>query len=242
MRGARLAEGRRNVLIRDINMVKLEIIYSKDHIIVFSIDVELYYLKTGPDIPHLYDANVRGMLVPNIDSWISAKTRQRYSYQTLCDLGAAFRSGLKSAYDHSDLIKISEQSVKQTIKELFYGGKIYDYNFIFWIEVCPTDAIEKHLRIIRDNLQEIIEKVGVDKLHNDLNRMLKVCLKRQSDCADVCTKLIERIGKRTSEPTYPDADTLNAMLISNVKKNIFKSFMSKYKTVSKSVEESVDVI
>ena len=223
-------------------MVNLQIKYVNNETIAFNIDNDLFYLKFGPNIPQLFDASAILLSVSNIDTWLCVKTHQRYSFQSLQDMAIAFSDGLHVAYDLLELNVVCENSTLTTIKVIMQREWLYDYVLIYWIESLGLDETEKYLKTLRNKFDDIIIKIGSNKLYNYLCRILKMCTYRQSHNADICEKLIKRMGREPSEPTYPNTSKIDKEVLLKVKSDVFRSLCSKYKGVPNNIVEVVDAI
>lgn len=214
--------------------------YATKDVVVFIISNELYFLKFGPDYPQLYNDQLSPLTIPNIDTWLQSKTQQRYSYQTLRDISYAFYMGLSTAYNAEDIDRIRDSIVISTISEIFKNNLVFEYLSAYWIEVLDPDKLKKHINKISINFDIILNRIGPDKLHNELCRMLRSCQQfNQGHDSDVCLSLIKRLGKEPKIPNYPDTTNIDKQILMNVKE-IFKQVIGTYyKSVPNNLVEVV---
>lgn len=171
------------------------------------------------------------IITSNLDSWLQARTQQRYSYQSLRDMAAAFHAGLQSSYNVDDIDKICDNAILLTIHEILRNNFIYDYSLQYQIEITDYSKLEDYLRKIRDNGPK-------DEHYNDLCRMLKVFNVRHMSSSEVCEQIIARLGKRSTEPKYPDTAEVDNKILSNVKKKILY-LIKYYKNIKQQIIENV---
>ncbi len=212
-------------------MNNLQIIYATQDVAGFIVDNELYFLKFGPNIPELFNSSMARLTIPNMDSWIQAKTHQRYSYLSLRDAATAFYQGLSSAYTTDDINNICGVVVRHTLDKVLKCGLIYEYILVYWIEAMGSNELEECLRKISSNFHMIRTTIGDDKLYNNLCRIHKMCKKYQPHSADVCEKLIRRLGRESYEPIYPATADVDQQVLSCVKEAMWQSLGTYYKNI-----------
>lgn len=223
-------------------MSSLQIKYATKDVVGFVVNSELFYLKFGPNIPQLFDESLSGLVIPNLDSWIQSKTQQRYSYQSLRDMALAFHAGISAAYNLDDVHTLCDSTIQFTVHEVNHNSLIYDYSLIYWIEILGPDQMELYLKKIRDNFVRIRSQIGDDKLYNNLCRMYKTCLRQQPHNANVCEKLIKRLGRMPTEPSYPKTDETDQQVLLNTREAVRKSLGTHYKNIPDHIVEAVNGI
>ena len=223
-------------------MPDLSIKYANEGVVCFVIDGDIFYLKRHPGLPRLYDCNGTVMFLANIDSWLEVRTQQRHSYRSLCDMADAFYAGLKSSYNKSDIDNIFNNCVLTTIKEVTRKSWLYEYSLLFWVEVLGDDKIGQYLKSLRDNFDSIASKIGTKALSNDLTRIMRACVYRHSRNADICEKLLTRLGKIASDPIYPDTTKIDSEVLMSTRESAGKSLGYFYKDIPNEVVEMADGI
>lgn len=209
----------------------MDILYATEQVVACVIEQRRYYIQFGPDFPKIYDDTCKPLIVPNVDMWIQAKTHQRYDLRTLKDMTMAFIAGMRCAYSKSDVMKEAYNSCCITINEILTKGLIYDYTLVYWIEVLGNETIERYLKTIAEKLEYVMEKMGKDRLYNDLCRIYRICVIRQIDSKDVCENLIKRLGSVVREPKFPDSRKIDQIIMNNVKTKVFEHVNNMYKNV-----------
>lgn len=221
-------------------MSTLQIKYATKDVVGFVVNNELFYLRFGPNIPQLFDESMSPLIIPNLDSWIQSKTQQRYSYQSLRDISSAFHAGIAAAYNIDDLHSICDLAIQSTICEMNQNSWIHDYSLIYWIEILDSDKMAQYLKKIRDNFATIRAQIGDDKLYNNLCRIYKTCKRQQPHNAEICEKLIKRLGKEPTDPTYPRTDETDQQVLLNTREVIRRSLGTCYKNVQDHIVETVN--
>lgn len=223
-------------------MPVLEIIWAFDRIIYFKIDSEFYYLYDQSGIWHILDADYKQLNIPNIDNWIESKTHKRYSLRTLQDMGKAFYSGVKTAYDIDEIRALCQKVSLYTIRKIMRSDFVYRYSLQYWIETLEQEDVEKYLKLLRDNFEAIKSKVGELKLYNELCRIFKICQIRQLYGSDICLALINKLGKMVADPKYPNTDTMDKDIIEEVVGLVFQMLSSQRKNMPDSVLDIIEGI
>lgn len=218
----------------------LQVKYATKDVVGFVVNNELFYLKFGPNIPQLFDESLSPLIVPNLDSWVQSKTQQRYSYQSLHDMAMAFSAGISVAYNIDDVRAICDLSIMSAIAAITKDGAIYEYSLVYWIEVLGSDKMELYINKIRNNFEQIRDKLGDDILYNELCRMLKACKRYQPHNAEVCEKLIKRLGRDPGDPNYPSTDEVDQQVLLNAREAVKRTLGTRYKGVPDHIVEAVD--
>lgn len=221
-------------------MAAIEIIYAHNDAMAVKLDNVLYYMSLQDGLPRVYDNTGRQLIIPNVDSWIQAKTRQRYSITSLRDMCAAFQAGMLSSYVKTEVLAVVEYAVKHAIDEIMHRGMIYDYSLLYWIEVQGTDKLESYLKTISNKLDVIVQRVGRQKLINELKRINRVCVLRQSSARYVCEKLLERLNIDSNDPIFPKSDAIDAKVMQNAINEVLKYLKREHKSVDSTVVGVVD--
>lgn len=223
--------------------MSVKIKYVLGETIAFTINTDLYYLKTGPDYPQLFNSDLVLQIVPNIDVWLQANTQQRYSFRSICDMAEAFRCGLETAYTKQDMRIYAEMAIQAARDLLFQSERVSDYARLFWIEVMdPTRLEGSYARVLRENFDKIRTKLGDDRLYNHLCRMWRLCNFRRPSEAAVFERLIRRLGKLPQESRYPVTAELDGALKHDALLKIWGRRLPQYKTVSDAIIEKVQAL
>lgn len=220
-------------------MVKIEIIYAVSKVMAFKIDLDMYYIKFGPNHPKIYDSKLQAMVIPNLDSWIQAKTHQKYSLVLLEEMSNAFIQGMLVNYSQSDVMTYAERACKLTIDGIMKNGVIYDYSISYWIEILSSDKIEKYLSVIAEKLDYVVGKMGYDKLVVELNRIRRICVLRQINARHVCEKLLERLDARKEILVYPETAILDAKVRQDVQNEVMKILREDHRLLDDGVLEGI---
>jgi hypothetical protein len=214
--------------------------YVSGETIAFQLGVDLWYLCMGPGIPCLYDDKLRKQVVPNIDNWLQAKTGHRYSYRTICDMAAAFATGLKCSYSAEDVVRVSAQVCRATVHHIFQTEIVEDYRRLYWIELLDPAKLPQQAHAIRDDFKRLKEKLGDEVLYNHLCRLWRVCTLQNPSEAAVFEKLIERMGRKVSDPKYPTTDEVDQLLCQRVVGTLLHRDIPQYQGVDEDVMRRVD--
>lgn len=219
----------------------LQIIYVSGETIAFTINGELYYLKTGPDLPRLYTGDLRRLHMPNMDHWLQAQTQQRYSYRGLKDMAAAFADGLSHSYARSDMPTLCRRIYDITRDTIFKTAFVRDYAKTYWIELLDPKQIPKLIVEIKNNFDEMRAKWGDDRLYAYLCRLWQFCSYFATNETVVFERFLERMGRNIGDVHYPMA-VFEDQAYGHVWEKISNSDMSRYKGVSDKIAETVDAI
>ncbi len=223
-------------------MIDFTILYAKDSVMAFRINAQLYFIKLEPHVPTIYDNTVKPLIIPNIDSWIQAKTHQRYSLSLLKELCHAFESGINAAFTKADVLTIAEYSAHMVLEELLHRGMIYDYAISYWIEVLGSDKIEEYLKIIASKLDYVVSRMGKRKLVRELNRIRHISFLRQINSQFICEKLLEKLDAKIEAPHYPETAKLDNKIKLNARNEVIKLIKKEFSTVPDDVIEVVNGI
>ena len=181
--------------------------YANKNVIVIVINSILYYIDTT--LMNVYDRNMTKMNIPNIDSWIQSITQQRYSYQSVCDMGAAFEEGLKHTYSLTDIKMLSDTVSYSTIQHIFKSTNAKIYATHYWVELADKEIMEKVAVEIGSKLQIIQEKLGTEKLISYISRLYHSCDMHGYDAKALFVKLAERLNQPMVDVKYPDTTDLD---------------------------------
>ncbi len=184
-------------------MAKLEIKFVSGKTAAFTINNEMYYIQTGPDLPKLYNNQMRKLIVPNIDSWLQAQTQQRYSFRGLRDMMEAYTHGYAYHHNQDELAALSRKIYDLTIDNIFKTKHALDFANSFKVELMEPKQVPKLIQQIRDNFDTYDQKFGSDKFRAYLCRVWKYCNLHLPDMSATVESLIRRAGGETHEPHYP---------------------------------------
>ena len=148
------------------------------------------------------------MNITNIDNWILAITKQRYSLRALKDIITAYVEGMNSAYSESDIKDIINRSIELTIKRLARGNELDTLNKMYWVESASAATISRLIERFRKEFDDFKNKLGEDGFFNLLCRVHKNCLMKQLDGDEVCAGLASRLGRSICDPKYPSIDNI----------------------------------
>ena len=163
-----------------------------------------YYIYFGPGLPKILDDKMRPMIIANIDNWLLAKTKQKYSLRNIQDMVKAYVEGVKSAYSEEDMKKVANRCVELAVKRLCRSGSLDEVNKIYWIESASAAALSKLINKLGLHFDQYKSKLGDDTLFAILCRIYRTCSIRQFDGADSAAALVSRLGRSVSDPKYPD--------------------------------------
>lgn len=222
-------------------MAILEIKYVNGETAAFTIYDELYYIKTGPDIPMLFDRKMKKLLIPNVDSWLQAQTQQRYSFRGLRDMMEAFAHGLEHSYARDDLKVVCEHIFNMTRDYIFKTEYTRSYAIAFKVELMNPKQIPKLTRQIKDNFDNYRKRFGNDRFYLYLCRIWQFCNYHDPSESAVVESLIRRMDKRAEEPTYPMVEN-EAEIKNHVITKTLGSDLAKFKGIDEQVVENVNGI
>lgn len=227
----------------DPSTLALCVRYVYSDTIAFSVGTELFYLKTGPDYPQIFDSNLNLQITSNVDIWIQTRTGQRYSYRGLCDMALAFRCGLETAYTKQDMRQMCESAIQAARDLLFQSERVSDYARTFWIELIDPARLEGHYAtVLRDKFETLRENLGDDKFYNHLCRMWRLCNFRRPGEAAVFERLIRRLGRVPQEPQYPVTAKLDEELKRDALTKIWGRQLPHYKAIPDEIVERVHAL
>lgn len=172
------------------------------------IDDEIYYLYFGPGLPKIFDKSMRLLNISNIDNWISARTKQRYSMRSLKDIMQAYVEGANSAYSKQEVKDIIISCIELTIKRLCRSSALDKLNKLYWIESSSAATIDKLISKISIDFEKFRSRMGDDAIFNILCRLYKTCHMRGLDGADVCATIATRLDRSINDPVYPSVDEI----------------------------------
>jgi len=211
-------------------------------VVVFEVSNDLWYLRIGPGLPVIYDSNLKRQIIPNIDTWFQAKTGHRYSYQTVCDMAAAFAAGMKCSYSTNDVKSYCAAACRSTVDAIFKTKRAADYRRLFWIEMLDPMKIINYAHKLRDNLDRLRTKHGDDVLFNQLCRLWQICVYHNPNESVVFEKLVGRLNLRPKDPVYPDSTKIDTELIEYVVGNILSKHLSQYRNIPLKIVKNIDDI
>jgi len=203
----------------------------------FTINGELYYVKTGPDFPVVYNKKLEKLIIPNIDLWLQAQTQQRYSFRGLQDMMEAYVSGTESNYTNEEISSICNDLFDSTIRAIFNSKNSLVYSKIYKIELMNLHEIKKLISLISANFEDYVAKFSRGKLHNYLCRILAYCNLHNQDDYSVVEKLIARLGNPISTYVHessPEEDAIKSSIMSDV----FKRFANSRKDMNSKLAEN----
>lgn len=221
--------------------IKLTLHSIEGPFVAFNIDLDLWFMQIDP-IPRIYDSDLKPQIVPNFDSWFQARTHQRYSFQAFKDVVDAFRLGLSKSYstrDFQDLVARTTVATKTALME-----RMGEYGRYYWIEVLDPVQLETvWVGKIRAKFDELRKKLGNDKFHNYLCRLMKFATKHRPGLVTVFEKFIQRLGRNPAEqPKFPQTDDLDAELCRVVMAAVLNRHLATYRGVPEHVQERLEVL
>lgn len=216
--------------------MSLTIEYACDGVVVFRLNGQIYYLRVEPQPSQLLDCNLNPLIVPNIDNWFQAKTHQRYSFREICDMGAAFKAGVSSAYTYMDLKQIGELCMDTILRELIQFGGAAEYTSTFWIELATSNKLDKIARFFNEKFGALKDELGVDEFSKILCRLIFISQHKKLNHGYVFKKLLQRIGQEYVEPKVHDSHDLDKIIKDKVRVIVFgRDNIPKYKNISPDV-------
>lgn len=198
------------------------------------IDKELYYIYFGPGLPKIFNKDMNLLTIPNIDNWISSKTKQRYSLRTLNDIIIAYLEGVNSAFSEQDVLDVVDKCVDLTVKRVARSQILDALNKLYWIESASATSLTELINKFRNNFGDYRKRLGDDVLHNILCRIYKTCSVRQFDGADAVEAMMSRLDRSVKDPVYPVVDKV----VKDIKDDIIKALAIK-SSYKHNLEESV---
>lgn len=181
-----------------------------------SIGPDTYYIYFGPGLPKVLDANMQPMVIPNIDSWIVAKTKHRYSLVSLQDMVEAYYEGANSAYSDEDVKSLLIRSIDLAVKRLCRSDMLDEVNKLYWIESASAMALRNLIDKMRIDFDGYKTRLGEDVLFIILCRIHRTCSLRRFDGTDTIAALASRMGRVIADPKYPDLDGFTSKIVNDV--------------------------
>lgn len=207
----------------------IEVVHADGCVAAFILDNALYYIRL--DIPKIYDENLEPLTIPNIDSWLIAKTQQKCGLSTMKIMADSFEKGVRSVFSDNEVAAIANTVVKTAIREIMQRGIIYDYSLAYWIEVLSSDMIEKYLNMISNKFDLVVDKLGKDRLANELRRIYQVCISRQINAEHVCKSLLVRLESSIAAPIYPDTADIDSKVLKSTSAETLKHTSGRSRTL-----------
>lgn len=219
----------------------LKIIYANRETAAFTVASELFYIKIGPDLPELYDKNLKRQIVPNVDYWFQAKTHQRYSFRGICDMIGAFVDGIEHSYSRNDLTGICEIVFTKTVAYIFKTNHTRSFARSYWIEILEERQVKKLVTKISNDFEQFHEKYGTDKFHDYLCRLWQFYNFYAPGEAPVVERLISRLGKTPTEPRYPVVEVEQTIKEYILTDDLIRN-IDRHKSVEQDIRQNVDRI
>lgn len=185
--------------------MSLTIKYVYHETVAFTIGADLFYLRQGPGIPQMFDANLAPMTVPNIDAWFQSRTQQRHSYRGVADMASAFAAGLAHAYTSNDLERTCKLIVRSTKDAIFKTDVARDFSAAYWVELMDPGRITKFLEALRRDFDKFRSKYDDEELYNILCRLWQFSnLHAPSESAVFESLMRSKLTRTPQLPKYPD--------------------------------------
>lgn len=215
----------------------LEIRHVKSRTVAFTIYDQLYYLKTGPDLPELYDSKMNRMMMPNVDSWLQAQTHQRYSLRGLKDMMNAFSQGVGQGFSSVDIEEIIKEAFDDIERMIFRTEYSRYYSIAYRLEMMDPKHMERLINQIRMNFDDYLAKFGDDRLYNYLCRVLKFCNNHMLDESSTVERLISRLGRKSDEPKFPVVEKSD-----EIKNKVLKKILNRLRKDDNEIIRNVELI
>jgi len=197
--------------------------YVENDVTVFEVNGELFYFRDNPNMPEMFDSQLKKMVVPNFDNWIQAQTSQKYSLHSLRDMSVAFRAGFDCSISDNDARKLVINTIIATKRSIFHTDLATGYSRAYFIELIDLPKVEEvHVKSIVVNFEKLVKKCGRDRLYNYLCRFWQVCNYNLPNVAAVFENFIKRLGLQPSSPHYPETPDLDNELEERVGQMVFK--------------------
>jgi hypothetical protein len=222
-------------------MIPLKIIYAEGKTAAFTIASELYYIKTGPDFPEIYDSKLKKQIIPNADYWLQAQTQQRYSFRGLCDMIDAFIDGVHHSYNFQDIQKIGGYVYDKTIAYAFRTNYTRSFAQLYWIEILDEHRIKGLVSKIKDDFDRFKTKYKPDQFYDYLCRLWQFYNFHIPGESVVIEKLINKLGKIPAEPQYPIMDLENEIKEHVITRDL-TIILDKFKGVDQKIKKNVIAI
>lgn len=181
----------------------LQLLYVQGRTAAFTVYGELYYLKTGPDLPQLYDSNLKKMIIGNMDHWFQAQTHQRYSYSGMKDMMDAYAAGLSRSYTSNDIPALVEKIYAVTRDVMLKTEFVRDYATAYWVELLDPKKLARLTSEITESFDELRGKWGEERLYSYLCRLRSYCSIHVPGEVPVYDRMLGRLGRGVGEPQYP---------------------------------------
>lgn len=222
-------------------MLSLEIKYVNHTTAAVLINGEMYYIKTGPDFPIIYNSKLTKLNIPNIDSWLQAQTQQRYSFRGLMDMIKAFEDGMMLNYHKNDMYEILNKFYTMIISTIFRTKMVRLYTEQYKIELMPYDQFVNVIPKIKNNFDSLLAKMGQKNLYEYLCRLWMYSLNNNYDESEVIANLIKRLDM---EPTKPQLNrsVKEKRIVDGIVHKCMTSSMIELKSVSEEIVSNVDHI
>ena len=179
--------------------------YVEGETVAFIINNQLFYLRQGPGVPQIFDENLKAQIIPNIDNWFQAKTQQRYSYKSVCDMAAAFAAGLQHSYTNDDLVWVIKRVVNATVKTIFQTDHAREFSRAYWVELMDPGKLLKLVEYIRSDFSSFSERYEPEELYNVLCRLWQFSnFYAPSESAIFETMIRTHLKRVPQSPRYPD--------------------------------------
>lgn len=214
--------------------------YVERETVAFQINNELFYLRQGPGIPQIFNSNLRPQIIPNIDNWFQAKTQQRYSYRSICDMSAAFAAGLQHSYTNDDLAGISREVVNMTVKTIFQTDHAREFSRAYWIELMDPGKLMKLVSHIRSDFERFKKQHDQEELYNILCRLWQFSnFYAPSESAVFETMIRNRLMRTPQIPRYPDTSAIDDKVEKLVVGNLLGKTLNKFKGIPSELVSNV---
>lgn len=208
--------------------------------VAFNLDFQLYFMQLEP-IPKVYDEDLKPQLIPNLDSWIQAKTQQRHSFQSFKDMVTAFQIGLSKTYSARDLKDVAERAT--IAAKIAIMERMGEYGKHFWIEILDPVKLESvWVPKVREKFDELRKSLGDDEFYNYLCRLWKFAAKHRPGLVPVFARLIKRLGREPGDPHWPKTDELDADLVKAVLATVLDKGQGVYRGVPPHVQERLEIL
>jgi hypothetical protein len=222
-------------------MVSLKIIYADGQTAAFTIASELYYIKTGPDFPELFDRNLKKLIIPNTDYWLQAQTQQRYSYRGLCDMIEAFIDGIHHSYSRDDIQVVCSAVFDKTISYVFKTNYSQTFSRSYWIELLDERRAKGLVEKIKNNFDKFQAKYEPDQFYDYLCRLWQFYNFYLPGESATLERLITRLGKIPGEPQYPMVEIEHEIKDHIITRDL-TSTLDQFKGVDQEIKKNVDGI
>lgn len=196
-------------------MAIYEIIFSDDKVAAVRIAGDLYLIRLDPLLPEVFDKDLKKLIVPDIETWLSYHTMLQVSYKSLISQCLAFHKGFTSSRYNRNRSDSIRDIVKSTIINIFRTELASKYVIDYWIECTPKARISsKIISPIMKKTEYLIDKLGIRTFEDYANRIRKIA--EENADLNIVDKMFKRLNLQTREPSYPNTDKLDSIVISNV--------------------------